>query len=236
MLVIPNIDTKIDLIAFHLSRHNTKIKHDPKDWVALFIRYPEGELENTYKVMMTHLLKHKGIEHFLFAKEEPNHFHVMLQCADYDYQNWIAALKNHMPYQLAGKNSGTPGNYGRVKLIKNLDNMLSYTIKEHDYLCSFDTTEWFEKAKDYSFKKTKLTRQTFREKLFQFLSDRNYHDLRTCQIRIIDFYRKQDPMPSLTKAAIRNHALNYFMMIKQEPDGLIYSYSSENIYDFLNEY
>lgn len=238
MLTIDSCETKQDLISFHLSRMPTpELSNNPKEWCALFIRYPSDELSTTYKVIMTAILKHQGIKNFLIAKEDPDHFHLLLQCPDYDYQNWIAAIKKKLPFTLAGKNSGTIANFGKVKLIKNLDKMLSYTVKENNYLCSFDSTEWMKRQKELSFKKAKLTRYTFREKLFKFLSDRHYHDLRSCMIRIIDFYRCQDPPPGLSRQAIKNHALNYFMTLRVPgTEECLYTYSSESLYDILTEY
>lgn len=230
-----------DLQSFLLSRTPaTQPSQDPKDWCALFIRYPQGMETNCYKTIMKYIISHMNIKHFLLAHEEQDdehdgHFHLLLQCSDETYQNWIKAIKKNVGFSLGGKNSGTDGTYGKVKWIKNLNKMLSYTVKEGSYLASFGHTAWFKRQEALAYKKTKLNRQTFRQKLFNYLSDREYHDLRHCQIRIIDFYRCQEPIPNISRQAIKNHALNYFMILRQE-GGILHTHSSEYILDILNNY
>ena len=229
-----------DLQNFLLSRTPaTQPSLEAKDWCALFIRYPQGQETTCYKIIMKFIISHKHIKHFLLAHEEgegiDGHFHLLLQCSDETYQNWIKAVKKNVPFSLGGKNSGSDGTYGKVKWIKKIDSMLSYTVKDGSYLCSFAHTDWFKRQQELSYKKTKLNRQTFRQKLFIFLSDREYNDLRDVQIRIIDFYRQHEPMPALSRQAVKNHALNYFMTIRQEGD-ILFKYSSEYIYEILQQY
>lgn len=224
-----------DIQHFLLSRSPTpEVSQEAKDWCALFIRYPQGCGDNLYDILIKQITSYKNIKHFLIAKEE-DHFHLMLQCPDQDYQNWIKSVIKNVPFSLGGKNSGSDGHYGKVKLIKNLDKMLSYTLKDGCYVSTFGHTEWFKRQLEQSYKKSKINRQTFRQKLFAYLSDREYIDIRDCQIRIIDFYRQQDPMPALSRQAIKNHALNYFMTLRKE-GGILFHYSSESIYEILNNY
>lgn len=225
----------INLQKFLLSRTPTpSVSHEVRDWCALFIRYPQDAETTCYNIIMQQIIAYKNIKHFLIAKEE-DHYHIMIQCPDQDYQNWIKSIIKNVPFSLGGKNSNSDGHYGKIKLIKNLDKMLSYTVKDGTYQTSFGHTDWFKRQLELSFKKSKLTRQTFRQKLFAYLSDREYIDLATCQIRIIDFYRSQDPIPNISRQAIRNHALNYFMTLRHD-SGILHKHSSEYIYDILSNY
>lgn len=230
----------VHLQQFLLDRTPTPpVSQDPKDWCALYIRHPEGWRQHTFELIMKQIISHKNILHFLIAYEEgediQGHFHLMLQCSDETYQNWVRSVKKNAGFTLGGKNSNCEGTYGKVKHIRQINSMLSYTVKDGSYLCSFGHTDWFKRQLEQSYKKTKLNRHTFRQKLFNYLSDREYNDLRDCQVRIIDFYRTQDPIPNISRQAIRNHAINYFMAIRREGD-ILFSHSSETIYEILLQY
>lgn len=242
------------LLNFCIDRDYKPPSQDAKDWVTLFVRYNDAysDIElgpNIYKEyhhsditadrIQEKLYSHKGITNYLICHENPNHFHILMECTTETYENFISSLKVNLPYSLGGKNSGATGQYGKVKLIKNLDKLLSYLTKDGDFVSTFSHTEWFKKQKELSYQKPKLTKSNFREKLFSYLSDRTYHDLQTCMIRIIDFYRSQgDKCPAITKSALRNHALNYFLQISataEEGTATHYKYTSEEIYYLIND-
>ena len=234
------------MLQFSKDRDFKPPSQDAKDWVTLFIRYPPAPTQNCpagwsilnlAKQIQLKMLSHKGITNYLICHENGDHFHILMECTNETYENYITSLKKCLPFPLGGKNSGHAGHYGKVKVIKNIDNLLSYLTKDGDFVSTFSHTTWLQEQQTKSYKKPKLNKSNFREKLFSYLSDRTYHDLQTCMIRIIDFYRSQgDKCPAITKSALRNHALNYFLQISataEEGTATHFKYTSEEIYNLI---
>lgn len=97
----------------------------------------------------------KYIVGFETTKEKVPHIHVLATCDSNQYQAFIAKAKKL--WNLRGRaTKGTRKQYGKVKIIKDLNNMVSYTIKSGDFHHRGYDQDYIQDRLDNSYEKKTL--------------------------------------------------------------------------------
>jgi hypothetical protein len=137
--------------------------------IACFFTLPETEYDTLEEILLTY-----DIGQYLIGfektpdKEQKEHFHLLFEGTDQIYNNFSKRIVEQ--YKLRGKGRGNK-KYGRVKNIRDIEKMCSYTVKEGNYRGNFpeeDIQKWY----DESFSKTE--KQATRDLILEEL--RMYHN------------------------------------------------------------
>lgn len=97
----------------------------------------------------------KYVVGFETTKDKVPHIHVLAETIPSQYQAFIAQAKRL--YDLRGRaTKGTRKQYGKVKIIKNLDNMVSYTIKSGNFHYRGYDQDYIQYRLDNSYEKNTL--------------------------------------------------------------------------------
>ncbi len=134
------------------------------------------------------------------------HIHVLAETDSGQYQAFIAKLKKQ--YKLSGR--ATKGNrkqYGKVKVIKDFNNMFSYTIKSGDYHYRGYDQDYVQERLDKSYEK-----QTLKDKFTKICDKmKNYVHAMNCAIseEPCDLQLKQDERLHIVETLIQLHHEEY---------------------------
>lgn len=126
-------------------------------------------------------------------KRGHHHYHFFMEMNDEKiYDKFIRDIKKKYPLRgRAVKNA--PKNYGRVRNIKNVENMISYTLKDGNYVYKGYTDKQILHYYGKSYKKEQSSIGTF-EMAYEAIKTIN--DKKTALYKILQVYRDNDRIPS----------------------------------------
>lgn len=141
-------------------------------------------------------LKEYDIGHYLIGHEvEPyHHFHVLFQGTEKMYTLFSKRIIEK--FKLRGQaKQGKPRQYGKLKLIDNIDKLMSYTVKDGNVRSNLPE-ETLEKIKEQSFRKDE-TKRLIQKVLDSLPNPRNHNNpsndsIRSCIISSLLRNTKED--------------------------------------------
>ena len=148
--------------------------------IACFFTLPETEYDTLEETLLTY-----DIGHYLIGfektpdKDKKEHFHLLFEGTDNIYNAFSKKIVEK--YELRGKGRGNK-KYGRVKNIRDVEKMCSYTVKEGNYRGNFpeeDIQKWY----DESFSKSE--KHETRDLILQQLSQHRYQTINNLRAKAI---------------------------------------------------
>ena len=139
-------------------------------WIACFFSIPHTEFDLIENIFHEY-------DHGLYAiaaectPSEKEHFHFLFEGTEQIYNNFSKRLIEK--YKLRRKGRGGLIKYGKVKSIRNLERMLTYTLKDGNFRSNMDSSKlqaFFEK----SFQKT--IKKDFIDKLVAHIDEVGHWD------------------------------------------------------------
>ncbi len=148
---------------------------------AFYADVPWETQRNELRTLLDHYFD-KYVVGFETSKvDKVPHIHVLAETDSGQYQAFIAKLKKQ--YKLSGR--ATKGNrkqYGKVKVIKDFNNMFSYTIKTGDFHYRGYDQDYVQERLDNSYEK-----QTLKDKFTQIV------DSMKNQVHAYNAHKSQEP-------------------------------------------
>lgn len=116
---------------------------------AWFIDAPLEEFDYVEQTLMRYDIGEYAIGHEKVNSkgEEKPHYHFFVEIENKDYNSYIKLINKRIP--IIGSGKGGKRKYGAVKDIRDLNKMLSYTIKDNNYRSNMEADrlkEAFEKS------------------------------------------------------------------------------------------
>lgn len=122
--------------------------------IACFFSIDETEFDTLESILQTYDIGQYVIAH---ESEPKSHFHLLFEGTDNIYSNFSKRIVEK--YKLRRQGRGGIIKYGKVKEIRNLERMLTYTLKDGNFRSNMDPIKlqaYFEKSFKKSLKDLKL--------------------------------------------------------------------------------
>jgi hypothetical protein len=207
------------------------------EWVAFMGHIPHTEFDYLKSEM------EKFDAPYIMSAEagKYEHFHFLAKITPRQYHNF--ACKNFMKkYKLKGRaHKGIPRQYGKVKEIKDISKMMTYTMKDKNYTTNM-TTEQIEtiikmKIDDVENTKNEMNIEIkekminyVNEKINNYITNKKYIDSRKIiRMAIIDF------MIERKATIIRTTIERYYFYYIAHTNNDVFKENSKSIYDELYE-
>lgn len=136
---------------------------------AFYADVPWTTKRNELRTLLDHYFDKYAVGFETSKVDKVPHIHVLAETDSGQYQAFIAKLKKQ--YKLSGR--ATKGNrkqYGKVKVIKDFNNMFSYTIKSGDYHYRGYDQDYVQERLDNSYEK-----QTLKDKFTTIVDSMRNH-------------------------------------------------------------
>lgn len=154
--------------------------------------------------------------------EKKEHFHVLFEGTDAIWNNFSKKVKGD--HNLKGTGKGNK-KYGKVKEIRDLEKMCSYTIKEGNYRGNFpeeDIKRWYDK----SFSKNHKVET--RDKMIEALASHHYQNINTLRIKAIQVLADIGDNHRPTKSSVDSLVIEHYSRTGQHKRIFAMLYPCEN--------
>lgn len=204
--------------------------------IACFFTIPETEFDYLEETLLEY-----DIGHYLIGFEvtpdnkKKEHFHLLFEGTDQIYNAFSKRIIEH--YSLRGKGSGNK-KYGKVREIRDLEKMCSYTVKEGNFRGNFpeeDIERWYNE----SFSKNEKVRT--RELILENLDKYPYKDPNSLRLKAIQLLADIGFNNKPTRSAIESLVIEYYSRTGQNSKVFAMLYPCEicpvnQIYDIDSGY
>ncbi len=122
------------------------------NWIACMAHIKHDQIE-----YITKYIDNRFVEYIISMETAPTvgeHMHFLLKAEDQDSYHKLAQNVFKQKYKLRGRaTKGACRQYGKVKNIEDIKKMMSYTVKDGNYIAKVDDMEVVEKAFQESYEK-----------------------------------------------------------------------------------